>query len=567
MIFKLHYIFLTSGACALTILLGVFMEFYTDASSLEIGILLMMMPFTSIICRPIICSKADRMQAHQKFMIICLMVVVISYSPFIIIPILGPDIYENHPRICFYVLSVMKIIGDIGFGGMISIGDALAINYCERIGAKYGSYRIWGALSWMSFGLIIGQVNEVSFLPKYVPGFMILLTASILNMLIIWLWPADYFVMVAKKMRDTETTGEKTNSKQKKVKCLLPKEVVLRHMKNKLLSVICLNKGANLDAAMKGSPSITVNGLSMTQKSPPETISQDAKLNEDQQQVNEDEQAKVQVIGMRVQMKALALLLRRDLRIVLYILYFIAAGSGMAPISFFFIGLSSICRQEGTCDFSQLAGMLQVSMSCIETVLLFYVKDLEQIFGRLNLCAFSLFCITFKWTFYSTIWFNINPYWALLIETLHGISFGICLTMMVELAHLFACEVEYIIPELIEKGVVKEGREAERLKLSLSATMQAIVSSATDGVGRGFGALTYGFLLERYSFRTFMGIISFYVLSCFIIITLVAIFDRIFKPELGFKPEQKGESQTKKNLDLESKVAQTKQDFREVDLS
>lgn len=565
MIFKLHYVFATSGFCALTILLGVFMETYTDASSLEVGFLLMVMPFANIIFRPIICSKADRTQAHQKVIVICLFIVVVSYSPFLIIPILGPDIYEVYPRTCFYVLGGCKIIGDIAFGGSYSIGDALAINYTERIGAKYGAYRIWGSLSWMSFGLLIGQINEVPFLPKYVPGFIILLTSSLLDMILIWLWPPEYFMMVPKSKIDRKKAQDA--GQKQKAKPLMSKRVVLAHMKNKLLSV--LSRSSEKTSTSHLPPPIIVNALSMTQKPTQQQVALPVQDENNQKAV--ETQTGPRTIDMGTQATALGLLLSKDLRIMLYLLYFVAVGSGMSTISFFFIGLSNVCHQEGTCDFSQLAGMLQLTMSCMETVLFFHVKKIENKIGRLNLCAFSLFFLALKYTLYVSIWFDINPYWAVLIESIHGISFGICLTMMVEMGHQFANEVEFILPELIDRGVVKEGQEADRLKLSLSATMQALVSGASDGIGRGFGALTWGYILGQHSFRALLTIAGIYMIICLIIIVCVIIFNKMFKPKLGFAILDENATQVTSGAEsratTEAPQVKLGPEFKEVDLA
>lgn len=576
------------------ILISVFVQYYTDASPTEIGMLLMLMPFTGIIFRPMICSMADREQAHKKYLIRCLLVVIIGYAPYIIIPLIGPSFYEVHPRLSFYIMVVMKVIGDVAFGGVISIGDSLAINYAKRIGTDFNVYRVWGTISWMVFGFIIGQVNEIWFLPKYVAGFIILVACSAINMFIIWLWPDEYFKMVSMnssnesngKQDDNQGDGGEMSKlhrlKSVMTKSLMPSEVVLPHMKRKMRSLLTcscsqveepklddINKNGESKRNKHNLPDIvvvqpkndkpaveaatTTTKESTLQPEPKKKINyayrtgsvrsmssfdwtNSAKLSADIDvviQTREDNINKTQRISKRVQFKILLLLIRRDLRIIPYLLFFVCGGSTVIPLSFVMMNLSDICHKENRCAFSELAGLLQVSMAAGETIYLLFSSRILIRFGRIKTSAAVFMLVFVKYLFYATFWESVDPYYAIVAELPSGIIFATWLILSVELGHLFSNEVEYIMPELEQKGLIKDQSQSDSLKLSLAATMQAVIASFNDGCGRGLGALIYGIIVDKYSYKTLWMCISVFALSVALILWAVALLDYLFDFRLG----------------------------------
>jgi hypothetical protein len=529
MIFKLHYFCLTAGTNALGILLGVYIATYTDASPSEIGLLYMLMPFVGMTFRPIICSYADRRRAHRKYIMICLFVAAASYFPFVLIPFLGDKLYKEHPRFCWYFLVSFKVVGDIAFGGVVSIGDSLAINYAKRIGTEFSVYRIWGTVSWMLFGLVVGQLNEIWFLPKYVAGFMVLVLASLVNMFVVYLWPAEYFVMVTPSMMKKESEqrrfseerlssgGRKTTSSM--TKSLMPKEMVWAHAKRqlwKLATCSCLSSSSLDDETTKTGD-----------------VQQQQVYG--QEHNDETEISRTVSVDKGTQLRILALLLRRDPRIIAYLLLFVASGAAIVPISFFFMSLSEICHTDNKCNFSQLGGFLQVAMAVAETFIIVYIKQIIAKIGRLNTMSIAFGLTAAKYIFYGTIWPTVDPHYSLLTELTHGVIWGIFLTLSVEVAHMFSTEVEYVLPELLQRDVIKDNSEAslEKLKLSLSATMQALVASASDGLGRGVGALIYGLIIDVYSFHTLWMVIGLGTLLVLVVLQVTNLLDWLFNFELG----------------------------------
>lgn len=564
MIYKLHYWLITSGACAIVVLIGVFMQTYTDASHWELGLLFMSMPFLTMIAKPIICSKADREMAHRSYLLTSVLVVALSYSPFVIIPLLGPAVYGAHPRICWYVLVVLKMIGDIAFVCAITLGDALAINYARRVGDEFGEYRVWGTVSWMSFGVLIGAINELPFLPRFVPAFLILIFSCLLNAFVIWLWPAEYFRMV--QISDEELLRIEADPKRGQ---LMPRKLLFAHMKSKFCSIfsgICFKSTntidnnsfspneklnvklqehqknnqsgnifltidlkkqkdnancknfyqSNLRQVAEKDSTVVATQMETTMFSGKQGLELSSNMDtlmEKLKQVEASTGSKTEIqlvaktdielaITKKQQLQILWTLAKAKPMFFCYIIIFAFIGLGQVGLFFFFMDLENVCKTEGTCSFSQMAGYVQLTMASSETLLFFYIKSIKKYLSHDDMCTLAFLCNSVKWLFYGFYWHQVDPRWTLLVECLHGLNYGFYLILVVEVSQRLAAHVVHLIPDLTRRGIINESADTDKLQSSLSATMQAIMSSCTDGLGRGIGSLIAGFIIELYSFQT-----------------------------------------------------------------
>lgn len=519
---------MTSGAVAMNILMGVYMQEYTDATPREIGALLMSMPFVALFSKPIICSKADRELAHRKYLLFCLLGVTISYMPFIIIPYIGGDYWDNKDnlRLNWNILVGLKVMGDMAFVSGWTLGDSLAINYAARTGTEFCSYRVWGTIAWMVFGLTIGLLNESPYFPKYVPGFLVLVLSCLLNMIVVWIWPDEYFRMVLlSKAEKDKIVAERS---QGKIIELMSKESLYRSMRERislLFGLRCCCKPNSFDlekmATDKGKSMDTQIGEYKIESKQVvvKTEHVQSQLELQPQQESQPEYSD-QMVGKKIQAQILWVIATRDLRFITYLLNFVFLGLSQIGLSFFFLSLVDVCS-GGVCQFSLLAGFAQVTMAIAETLLFIYIKPVKAFLNYPEMSGIAFFVSAVKWLYYGTIWRYMDPHFLIIAESLHGLAYGFFLTLVVEVSHMFACEVEEILPTLKAKKIVDDNIDPERLKSSVSATMQAIMSTATDGIGRGVGAFLCGILVEAYSFETLWVLIGIKAsLAC---LTAVAI--------------------------------------------
>ena len=147
---------MTSGLSGTSVLLAVFFKAYTDASQGEIGVLLMSFPFVSLIIKPLFCSMADRLQAHKRYLVLALIVELLGYAQFAVIPFF-PQFYEAHPRAAWYTLVAACHLGNGGLGVAWSLGDCLAVNMSQKNGTPFGRMRLMGTISW---GVVSSYVLE-----------------------------------------------------------------------------------------------------------------------------------------------------------------------------------------------------------------------------------------------------------------------------------------------------------------------------------------------------------------------------------------------------------------------
>lgn len=498
----------------------------------------MSMPFMAMIAKPFICSKADREQAHKKYLMICLFGVILSYIPFILVPYLGPEIYEKHPRACWYTLVVLKILGDITFVSAWTLGDSLAINYAKRTGTEFCVYRVWGTISWMIFGFIIGMINENPMFPKYVPAYLVLTGSCLFDLIVIWLWPAEYFRMVNLTVTEQKKIEEERDQGLRPP-ALMSKRMVLCHIGKKIQSPFRreINREKRIEAESKLPEICWTTSITKDQQNTQSDSPQIRPSDTSQTHLAKSDKP----ISKKVQLQILLILARRDYRFSTYLLVFVVLGLSQIGLTFFFLSLEEICR-DGTCNFSRLTGMTQISMAAAETVLFIYIKRVKAYLRHTDMCALAFLCAAAKWLFYGTFWRDVDPLFCLVAESMHGINFGLFLTLVVEISHMFASQVADVIPELASRGMIDHETNPEKLKSSLSATMQAIMSSATDGVGRGIGSFLCGVIIEKYSFVTLWLMTGILCSVAFVISLIASVRSRI----VSSKGESKSDQNTNK---------------------
>lgn len=193
-IFVFHYMLFSLGLTSVLILLTLFLQTYSDASLTEIGSLLMVLPFISIIAKPLFCALADRQQAHKAYLIGSLLFMALGYGSLTIAPFY-PEIIEQHGRLIWYLDVVGVTIGFTAFGVAFSIGDALAVNAARVNNIPWGTYRVWSTVAWGLGGAIVGVINETPLLPKYVPALFLLVGALVFESLLLFVWPNRVFDM------------------------------------------------------------------------------------------------------------------------------------------------------------------------------------------------------------------------------------------------------------------------------------------------------------------------------------------------------------------------------------
>lgn len=443
-----------AGYSACGLLLGSYMIEHGGASDSDLGTIYMIAPMIAL-TRPLISAQADRYQSHKKLLVTCLLCTSLAYLPFVVIPL----VMEYQPvaqilteRIRFWLLVLAHFVGSVGFCGVRALGDSLAVNYAKRIGEDFATYRKYGSISFGIFGYLLGQINQDWILPEFVPSMCLYVLSMALLTAIVYFWHDEFYVMKA------QISNQQVDEEPEK---LPSKGQVAAHMKTKLGNLLTFS-------STRGSKAVDVECKAKS------------KFN----------------LSARQQASIFLLLLRRDIRIPMFLgLLFYSGCFGHAPQNFVYTFIIRTCDERGTCDGPSLTGILMISYCICETTCYMVLNAFR---GRLNhmiTMLITLTSLTIHYYFYGLFIDHVSPYFFF-FECLHGLEFATSIVASVELGYMFGNEVELILPELIERGVISKDDDPEIIKICLLSVLSSCFTLVYDGLGTFCGAILYGLVIE-----------------------------------------------------------------------
>ena len=79
------------------------------------------------------------------------------------------------------------IFGNVFQGVLTSITDSLVLKVAELEGSNFGKIRVWGTIGWGSMMLLIGWLNELDtrLLPRYVPGLLLFVLLGLMDAILV----------------------------------------------------------------------------------------------------------------------------------------------------------------------------------------------------------------------------------------------------------------------------------------------------------------------------------------------------------------------------------------------
>lgn len=493
MIFSLHFSLIMAGYSACGILLGSYMMKYAGASELDLGFVFMIQPLT-VFARPIINAQADRTQTHKTLLTWCVFANFLAYIPFMVLPFLLQD-----PQLAewltlkwrFWLLVSCHVIGSLAFTGIRSLGDALACNYAKRVNSDFTNYRKFGAISFGTCGFLLGQINQNWILPDFVPSFIMNVVCMFVLMTLIYFWPAEDFVICA------------DNNTNKKNKQLNRDQMQVAKLKNchpidsndrEFSGFSCGKKSCSIEEF--GSKSVEINEKQQKQYAHQQTSEESGEAD-----ATTGQNVKRIKLTAEQQVKIFCLLIKRDIRIPLFLLLLLYGGLvGYAPPNFVFTYVNVFCHEKGTCDAASLGGLMMICYCLCETICYMIISRLRSRMNYLILLEITLISLAFHYYFYGFLLPSLPPVFFI-VESLHGLEYSSSLSSSVELAYKFANEVELLIPELTALGIISPSDDTELVKVSLMATMSGCFTFMYEGLGCIIGSFIFGLTTDYYSFR------------------------------------------------------------------
>ncbi|XP_066298488.1 major facilitator superfamily domain-containing protein 6-like isoform X2 [Branchiostoma lanceolatum] len=181
-------------------------------------------------------------------------------------------------------------------------------------------------------------------------------------------------------------------------------------------------------------------------------------------------------------LKSLQKLLKKPKELFFLVVMFVTGASYGAIVNFLFWYLKDL-------GGSQLLLGLALMANCVaEIPIFFFSGKVIHTISHKRIFQLALFCYFIRFMSYSLI---PSPWWVLMIEPLHGITFGAMYSAAITYASLIAPP-------------------------GMETTVQGIVGAVYYGVGRASGALLGGAL-----FHTYGGVVMFRVYSVICLVTCI----------------------------------------------
>lgn len=512
-------------------LITTFLRKYSDASSSEVGVLMMALTFVSVFTKPFFCALADRHRKYRLFIVLAFIILLIGFSSYSVMPFF-PQFVKNHGRLAWYILAGFTIVGHIAFGVVWSLGDAYAANVSHKTGESYGMIRLWGPIGLGVGGAIVGALSPYFRLPEMALGIFIFLVAQVFEIALFWWWPneADF------EMGDTQAVPEHGFSSTNMISNNLatvtekpPKELIETTKNNNLddnnnnnselpdgLTVAMSElKCGQLSIVRTQSNSLAITTkvkLDVTHK-PGDKL--DKTINELVRRATDLEAAKgthkkanesTEEFQRRriadLQMTIFKMVALKHKSLIKYLIVFVALGVVYnIHWSYFFLHLDQLAQEGKSGDFSTLVGMCLVAQAVGETYCFAIAPWVVKKLGRDG--TISLVTLAFVARYFGNgIGIPLlSPYVAIITECLQGINYGIFYYLITDTALYYALQVKDILPDLKRLELIDDSFDENAVCTSLRATMQGIFSGAFDGLGFGTGSLVAGFVLEQHGYE------------------------------------------------------------------
>ncbi|RWS01158.1 major facilitator superfamily domain-containing protein 6-like protein [Dinothrombium tinctorium] len=159
---KAHYFIWFASLGGILQYVSVFGSQHTQQSTTNIGLLLTVMPFVTLIAKPVFCGIADHFNLHKFTLIASIFTTLLGYGLFAIIPYLQQNIR-------WYLFCAFVLLANSSSGVVTSLTDSIVMKEVTRTSVSYGSIRVFGSLGWGLFGLFSGVVNNNELLPLNLP--------------------------------------------------------------------------------------------------------------------------------------------------------------------------------------------------------------------------------------------------------------------------------------------------------------------------------------------------------------------------------------------------------------
>lgn len=210
---------------------------YTDASSRDLGVIMLVAAVVGIVFSLSVCSIADRYQAYRGVFISTLLIAYVCYTSLFLPVFFGQQEGLEAPEVAatsgaesatniasvttqasllkltadstttsseldgpelrsklksqwwFCLAAICVMIGSMTTTVNMTLSDAFGANLASKSGESYGTLRFYGSLGWILASIVLSFINDIPSVPFLVPALCMYTVLATLNLLLVVFWP------------------------------------------------------------------------------------------------------------------------------------------------------------------------------------------------------------------------------------------------------------------------------------------------------------------------------------------------------------------------------------------
>lgn len=455
----------------------------------------MILPTLALVAKPIACSLTDAHGIHKQFLIGSLAVFGLSYGSLGVLPFIKDITDHSTDFITWVIISIIMSIGYVSVGCIFCMQDALASNYARKHDKSYGRMRAYACAGWATGALLVMVVGDVSWLPFRVVGIIILVTAIVIDILILILWPYK---------EDFEMFHDGSSSDERKLSIVGPNTVALMAQNNPRGSISrdVLEHMRGRSKSVGGQPAKSSHqDLSLTlfnNNSKENERRFDEKKDEDEAPVEE----KKEYSNFQCQMILLKMIATQHKSFIRYIVLFTLYGLIQSMIWNYQLDYFKKQIVKDDAEFEFISTLCMIAQSVFgEIAINLVASQMLKAFGSNANLSLALVAIGLRCFYYSNLLPYLGTFSVVFAEALQGPSLGLYWVLIVDIGSNYALMVSDYLPELRRRGVIRDRQHEEELNGCLRATMIGVMSSSMEGLGVALGSLLGGIISAKYGYN------------------------------------------------------------------
>lgn len=429
------------------------------------------------------------------------------------------------------------------------LSDSFAVLQAEEQGTSFGRIIVWGTYGWALSALVQGFVNQITFLPRLVPGLLLGTLLLAIDAVLVSLWrrnsdfkldtipskaaqtltsssaslhrePSDYQPQNESALINLGMEVEANNNKVLRRHTKSPVKIMLENEQQELQQAEQQQQptDSNVPTTASGSAD-DFSASSNVTLGVPETIQQSnvATANTAQKILTIDrhptkfapgaavrrarEAEPPKCASFQLQLVMLTFILKRRLSLVRFLILFILSGFFMSMHwNYFFLFLEELHGNK----FEIISAFSMIGQSVIGELPFFILsRKMIDYLGRSHTLSVSFISMAARFLLYAYFLPNVSAYLVIVADCFQGPNYGLFYVVMTEVGLEYSYCDDETIELLSSRGHIdgKDKRQVDSVRLLLKSTIQSVAFACYEGIGLGLGSIVGGFILVRFSFK------------------------------------------------------------------